>query len=171
VFFLISHFSSSLLFILIPIVLSCVLLILLPPPVTYLSHLLFLLSFVFFHLTHSPLAPSVLWLLLLHIQITTVECLWNIYYRLQSCRPTVLLHSFFFFDNVVITRDKIEIRPRVSLFYPSQFITKSNRVDSFFLFLRHSLLTIVSARLFARYVACPAGLPRTLLRSIHVVAR
>ena len=59
VFCLVSNFSSSLLLILIPIVLSCVLLILLPPLLTYLSHLLFLLSFVFFHLTHSPLAPSV----------------------------------------------------------------------------------------------------------------
>ena len=60
VFRLTSHTSCSLLLILILIVLNSVLPILLLPPLTYFSHLLFPLYFVFFHLTHSPLAPSML---------------------------------------------------------------------------------------------------------------
>jgi hypothetical protein len=67
---------------------------------------------------------------LLHIQTKTTGVL--VKHLLQN---SVLqtYSSVTFFYVVVITQDKIEIRPTVSSFYPSQIIIKSNRVDSLFI--------------------------------------
>jgi len=80
-------------------------------------------------------------LLLLHIQTKTTGVL--VKHLLQN---SVLqtYSSITFFYIVVITLDKIETRPTVSLFYPSKIIIKSNSVDSFF----------ISYALFTQDIVC-----------------